>query len=763
MKRKRYSLRSSVLHLVSGLLHFILMFFGYANEFTGLSISHMRELYSVYGSIRFGDTAIGSYLCGVAEQCGQAGKLTFFATLSTVFMLISMILALGVSVHGAFGLIKALAHVDMTPAMRDAAFERRASLWGRLYQISVWLSVGCLTLACVMNFHKLGNKTCCVLPGLGMILLFLAVTVEFILLCVFNRKSSERRRKEAAENVTSECPSCEAHVSPGTLFCPVCGVRLPSPAAPSTTEDTGEDAPQEAPLEPEATPFPYSKYLGVFARAMEEIREGADRKGISRRTVSVLSTLCVVLMIVSAVLQVALLFTFMPQKQLASPMENDISPLYSDAGRDTQVLTDGYILSDAISGSILETTYALDGNTAMLRSYSDKEYKLHICRGRSLQLAASTPNLGQYLSADGSALAYISRDRQLTLYDVKTQSVTEVAHKPYNDFVLSPDGDSVLYCVGGDNTIALYAYVEGKTHHIGDDQSPIAISNGGKYVYYYDQESNGVCVRKANGETAVLATAEGKNRSLVYYLNEDHTEIIFSLSDEVYYARKGGEAALLSTGGIKVMGDFTNWCRVSGTTLPIDSFAGQYFTDKESKLYYIGKNDVVTTVDQSVNAFSAALTGDVAYYVTISRDLYRVESRNPEKAIKVASDVAAYILSPDGRHCYYLDTLNNFWYVKDDAKPRFIAANVLMGTVTREGYGLFVILNKETRKHTLYAARGAGRIYVVQEDVASVTATYNRAYYFVAVGTEGKYTTYEIYAASYGLNFHHVRSADSES
>ena len=255
----------------------------------------------------------------------------------------------------------------------------------------------------------------------------------------------------------------------------------------------------------------------------------------------------------------------------------------------------------------------------------------------------------------------------------------------------------------------------------------------------------------------MLAEVKDKNRKLVCYLNKDHTEILFSLASQVYYARKGGAATLLTENGIKAMGDFANWCRVSDNTLPIDSFAGQYFTDEKINLYYIGKDDRVSLVGKNVEAFSTSLTGDVTYYTTVTQDFYRIESREPEKKVKVAIGVAAYILSPDGQNCFYLDRNNNYWHVKDDCKPRFIAANVLMGTVTRDGYGLFIILNPETKKYTLFAARGAGKIYPIAEDVAAITATYNRVYYFVAAESDGKYTTCNLYAASRGLNFRDVK------
>ncbi len=755
MKRKRYSLKSSVLYLVSGLLHFILMFFGYANEFSGFSVDSTRELYSVYGSIRFGDAAIGSYICGLAEQFGQAGKLTFFATLSTVFILVSTVLAAVMILHGIFGLIKGLAHVDMTPTLRDAAFDSRASLWARLYQISVWASAACLLVACLMNFHKLGNKTCCVLPGLGMILLFLATVVEFILLCVFNKKAAARRRAEASEIGTSECPSCRTHISPGVLFCPVCGVRINAPAA--AAKDAETEPAEEALSEPEVNPFPYSKYFGVFSRAMEEIREGAKRRGISRRTVSVLSTLCVIFMILSAVGQVVTTAAMIPEKQITTPMKNDISPLYSEANRETQLLTSGYILSETIPGSVLETIYSLDGKTAMLRSYSDGKYQLYLCRGITLSKVASMSFAGQTLSADGSAVAYVNDDQQLVLYDVDDRDTVAVAAKPFSDFVLSPDGGSVLYRLTGGDTSMLYAYVEGREISVSDNGSPIAISNDGKLIYYYDYNNDTVCVRKANGETVVLAEVEDKNRRLVCYLNEDHDEILFSLANRVYYARKGGAATLLTEKGIETVGDFAYWCRVSGNTLPIDSFAGQYFTDSQCHLYHIGKDDRVTMVSNGVSAFSMAITGDVLYYLTTAKDLYRVESSNVEKKVKMASDVSAYILSPDGQKCYYIDGKNNFWMIKKDCKPRLIATNVLMGTVTREGNALFVIKNAETRKYTLYAAIGVGKLLMIAEDVEIVTATYNRAYYFVAAETDGKYTNYQIYASARGLNFKDVK------
>lgn len=757
MKRKRPSLKRPVLYVISGLLHFVFMFFGYANEFWGLSIDRMQELYSVYGSIRFGDTAIASYICGMAEQCGHAGEFTFFATLSIVFVLVSTVLAAVVIIHGIFGLIKGLAHVDMTPTLRDAAFDSRASRLAIAYHISVWLSVAFLLFACLLNLYNIGGKTYCVLPGLGMILLFLAAVVECILLCVFNKKAAARRQAEEADMETPECPSCRAHVTPGTLFCPVCGTRINVPVP--ATKDAEAEPTEEVLPEPEVIPFPYSKYFGLFYRAMKEIREGAERKKISQRTVSVLTVLCVILMIFSFVSQVVGIVVMIPEVHTSTPMDNDISILYNDRDNNTQILTNGYILEETIPGSVSETTYSLDGKTALMLSYSNNKFALHLCYGTTIRKIAAMSYTNQALSADGTSVAYVDENQQLVLYRVISGQTVTVAGKPHGDFSLSPDGDSLLYCIAEEDTETLYAYIGGKTVKITNRASPIAISDGGKFIYYHSWDDNTVSVRKQNGETVTLCEPSDGSKNLVCYLNRDHTEIIFSLANNVYYTCKGGPAVKLSGKGIKAMGDFAYWCRTSGDTLPIDSFVGQYFTDRESKLYYIG-NNVVFVIEKGVEAFSVSTTGDVAYYKTCGGDLYRIESRDAargnEKQIKMASNVASYILSPNGQHCYYLDTENQLWHATKDGKPRFVAANVLGATVNRDGYGFFIIQNPETKKLDLYATKQTGKVYLIRQNVAVVTATYNRCYYFVASDTEGLYTTYEIYSAAHGLNFKEV-------
>ncbi len=754
MKRKRLSLKRPVLYVVSGLMHFIFMFFGYANEFSGLSIDSTRELYSVYGSIRFGDAAIGSYICGVAEQFDQAGKLTFFATLSTVFVLVSTVLAAVVLLHGVFGLIKGLAHIDMTPTLGDDAFDRRASLWAKLYQISVWLSAACLLAACLVNIQKSGGRVYCVLPGLGMILLFLAAVVTFILLCVFNKKAAARRHAEKAAIESSECPSCKAHVTSETLFCPVCGARI-NASVPiikdAEAKPTEEDFPK-----PEVKPFPYSKYFGVFTSAMEEIRERAKRRGMSQRTVSVLSTLCVILMILTVVGQVAITVAILPEKQVSSPMRNDISAIYAEADRETQILTSGYILAETIPGSVNDVQYSLDGRTALMESRQGMEYVLYLCRGTRLEKLTNLSYAGHTLSADGTGIAYIDSDRRLVLYDVMSRQTMVVGSKPYGNFTLSPDGDAVLYRLTETERSPLYAYVDGTQTKLTDNGSPIGLTNDGRLIYYFDFDQNAVCLRQQNGETVILAETDSKNRKLTCYLNENHDELLFTLADKVYYVRHGGDAILLSDNGIKVMGDFANWCRENGDTLPIKSFAGQYYLDEGNRLYYVRKNGAVE-VDTQVESFCASLSGDVVFYKTIRQALYRVESRSLNKKVKMASGVAAFILSPYGDYCYYIDGKNNFWMIKDDCKPRFVESNVLMGTVTREGNALFIIKNDETGKQTLYATKGAGKLLMIAEDVAAVTATYNRSYYFVAAGKVGQYAAYEIYSATYKLNFRSVK------
>lgn len=756
MKKRKASLKLPILYIVSGLLHFVLMCFGYAVEITGALSEPVHFLYNVYGAIRFGDSAIGSYLCGVAEQFGGQGKLTFFATLSIVFMLVSMLFAVIVIVYGVFDLIKKLAHVDMTPTLRDAAADRRAAVSSRIYQLSILLSFICLLLPCLVNMQASGGGRYLVLPGLGMILLTVAAITEGILQSVFRKKTATQKENPLPEGA-NECPSCRAHVASGVLYCPVCGVRLPLPEAPKAPEsvsseaDTSETDMEEAPAEP--VPFQYRKCLGVCAKAYDELTEAADKKGISRRKVSVLTGLCLVLMALSVLSNLATLFMALPRRTAFEPFQNDIWYSYDEPNEKTDIVSYGYILADSVPGEVLDVSYSLDGKTAAVHNYASKKHGLYLCRGKQLQKIADTKYVGYRLSADGSALAYLNDDYQLVLYHIQSGDTEVVVERPYSEYAISPDGSALLYRTQENGKYPLFAYINGTHLQLSGNGIPMGISNDGERIYYYDHERNAVCLRTKDGEVTSLAESEGIRLNMTCYFNLDHSEMLFTLEEKTYLWQKGQTAVKLCDGHAETVGDFEVWGRTVNGTLPIKSFKRLYFLANENDLYYLDSHAEAHFIDGGVKRYSASLTNGVMYYLTDTDQLYRTQSHSATKCTRVATKVSDFLISPDGRDCYYLDKDLTLWHIKHDCKPRTLAGNVLTLTVTNDGLCMFILQDPDSRSYTLYAAKGAGKLYLIDTDVHVVVGNYKRCYYFKAID----YKTYRVYATTSGIRFKEVK------
>lgn len=202
--------------------------------------------------------------------------------------------------------------------------------------------------------------------------------------------------------------------------------------------------------------------------------------------------------------------------------------VYYQKNMDTLVTLSGdeIVIDENISG----VSYSADKSLTVIK---DKDASLFFMEGKKLvQVAEEVSTYA--VSNFGNSIAYIAEEKDgegtLHLYNVSKKSDVVIDDEVYaGDIVLSADGKSVLYIkdaeveggwfgYGGSVKGSLYVSKNGKEgEKIAKDANPIAVTDGGKHVFYMkDGEKLYMDEKKLSSDS-----------TSTFYFNDDYSEIIF--------------------------------------------------------------------------------------------------------------------------------------------------------------------------------------------------------------------------------------------
>ncbi len=727
-----------VICIATGVLNLIFMALNYASAFAKSNLwdvsENEKEAFSSYGLFSFGENSLGSALEDVlSSNFGVSSKATGLLTLAGILMILSLIVSIALILLGLVGLAKEFLKINVlgkaTPKLYTYLY--LGGLGGNII-LNLFPAIFVL-LCCAANSHReklLGMSMSAGLqPGLGMLFLILIALGAPFCFWFFTKKS-------AAAKIWM-CGTCHAVIQPTDRFCKGCGNAITAPvlaSAPTPAQGsfiqkffdslTDEDPEGVEPISRENTSAAVASVKAKILTLLEKYHIAP------KMALAVLGGVVGVIVIVIVLVSIP-----WPQKPAYIVPENSIFTVYNAEDDETVIIVNGQEQKKTIDGSIHSSSQSMNGDVLAFIDGNDTLYLFY-----KNELIEVEDNVQDYrLAIDGSSVAFISEDDELILYSASDKKDHEITDELYMEsYRLSPDGDSVLYTEGSGDNLTMYLWYNGSADKVDRDLVPLALSNKGGLLYYYNTQKDSVYVSSEKHGEVKLANSTG----MKFMFNADHTQALMNYDGYAYITVNGQEKSKIASDGIAQFGDTDMWgVTINDSddsflyatytyTMPLENLANQYFLDDSGNLMYLNKKLSASEVAENISQFRTTVSGDVVYFKNTLGRLYRGEKPNG-KFERITEDVSAFAITSDGDGCYVVDYDSMLLYVSASGKSKKIADDLSNGilAVTHDDYALFVTDYSSTSGGTLYASQMGKKKTRISDDVKSIVTAPNGSYF----------------------------------
>lgn len=473
-------------------------------------------------------------------------------------------------------------------------------------------------------------------------------------------------------------------------------------------------------------------------------REFAKTKNISEKVFTIASAAA------AFVIVVVLVLICIPRSD--DPIylipESNIEAICDEDKEQTIIIANGKNTGKVIDGDYDYIESSLDGKVMLL--LADEDRVLYAYYKKSL-IKIDENIESCKISAEGTAVAYITSDGELVLYTLKNKKSKTICDELYSTnysyYHISPDGKSVAYTVDDGDEFTLCVYTGGKEKVIADNAIPYGLSDKAKLVYYYNSEKSAFYVIKSGKDPVKLAGDLYSFGSVTITFNTDHTQALFIADYKSYITDNGSEKHKISSNTIYQIGQYY----ISGqiTTSSMYDFTEKYFIDSNYKLYYIDKKFETTSIESNVYSLQTTVSGDIIYFLKINGDLYRGKGFGG-KCEEIADEVKQFEITSDGKACYYVDDDETLYYLKKSGKSKKVADDVYSIQITHDDRALFITDYSSNEGGTLYSSYNGKSKKLISDEVSSFITTSTCAYYNLHTDEKG---VYDIYSATKKAKF----------
>lgn len=413
---------------------------------------------------------------------------------------------------------------------------------------------------------------------------------------------------------------------------------------------------------------------------------------------------------------------------------------------------------------------------------------LYVLNGKKVQKVAEDV-VSYDMSVTGKSIAYMTRnDRDaefepetytLNLYTVGNKKTAKVSSDVGKTTVeLSPDGKSVAYFEGDFEINAeekeytaeyeLMLYSGKKSTKITDKEVRLAgISNGGKYIYAIriekkenaDTEYTLYCYNNKGEGTKIKAV----DTDYEFFMNKDHTQILFYNEGKTYIANKNKEPIRASSKVIRLMTPDTAKYVTNSYTYPVKSLFDQIYicSDREATALgytytydaYLIKKNPEKNKRLIANAASIAMddSAEYLYYTTKSDDLKCAKISDGDKAAtkakEIAQDVDSFLVTSNRKLVYFISD-DNLYCVNGKkggkAKTVYSDDDVVDFALSKNNVLFYLVKDKKDDDYgDLYVTSNSKKGKLVESDIEGVGAGYTGIIYaeskdtlFVSTGSK---------------------------
>ena len=293
----------------------------------------------------------------------------------------------------------------------------------------------------------------------------------------------------------------------------------------------------------------------------------------------------------------------------------------------------------------------------------------------------------------------------LYLYDTSSKKTTiitdEAMYAMYgssnlNSWVcISPNGKSVGYAIGDFNymnpDMTGYVKIDSKSaERLGNSMFAVAISDGGRYVYYLKAGNEGwgdpsLHVKSGRSENRLVPS--GSLQGVLFALNKDYSEFLFIVDGRTFLSRKGGERTDISGFAmydlILPRGTQTLFVMNAIKVYGVRSFANTIAIGGGG-LEYINKSFETVRIPVSGSGwYDWVVSKDGKSLLVINAGtLMRLNPTKSDAEInEIAREVRAFVASSDGKTVYYVNYDGELWCIKGNKRPSRVANYVSADTL----------------------------------------------------------------------------------
>ena len=499
------------------------------------------------------------------------------------------------------------------------------------------------------------------------------------------------------------------------------------------------------------------EYMGAApAGGKEKTKKGLPFK-IDKKIIMI--AIPAIVVIVAAIIIIPMLFGS------GGNVRKDHIAIFTDRGE--VVISGNNNAKFTIDGDIESYQLNLDGSKAAI--LVDYDYRnggdLYFVTPSGAVMIADAVNAYR-LSDTGDGIVFFTDydyeddSATLYLYDTSGRKLTLITDDGYypgdaamTGVAISPNGKSVGFIKNFDirnYEFEGYIKIDGKNEEkLGDETFALAISNGGKHIYYYKvdvrTEEASLHVRSGRNEFRLVPDM---NSITSIMFNKDYSQILFSTMIDgerrTFISSNGSERERISGAGIRSLvlprgfqtrsysTDFSNV-----TVYAFSSFSNFVARTDDGLAYYNKALEAnkISSSDENMSSAEISSDGKTLYYINNSE---RLSSINPTvigaERREIDRNVAYFVASTDGKTVYYVNDDEELYYASSGSSPKRIADDVLYNSLAMSYSGnkvFFLVDYRSGRGGELcFSNNGGVRTRVARaEDVMTVWATPTNIFY----------------------------------
>lgn len=504
------------------------------------------------------------------------------------------------------------------------------------------------------------------------------------------------------------CPYCGAENEAGFQFCKTCGAKLTPKAAPQQPQYQAPQQPQYQAPQYQAPQYQAPQYQAPQYQAPQQPQyrapqapvaaapqppkknplddiiakiKGFDFKALLKEP----KKLIIPAAAVAAVLVLIILISVIASAG-GDAVTAKMTYHFVEVDDEYMLLCDDKIIEEGLEDAYI-VSKSMDGTVALYNS----DDELFAIQGKKSVSITDEYNTA-VLSVNGAYVAILDYDDVLTVYNTKNGEGTEIA-EDVEAFSMSPDGKTVVYTVDDDGDSVTYLYKGKDSIELGEDLYPLTVSNGGKLIYCVDVEKDNLVTVDAKGNTEKIA---GDPNSSRFFLNEDHTQLIFQADGKWYASVKGGEKIKLTSDSSFF---FLNYQYGAShiTVLDYSSYVITYPTS-DLRNHYVVLDDNVSWMDNKWELTKAAKDVEEAYvsadgktlvYLKDNGKLQKVTSKKLDDPVDLAEDVYSFMPVSDCSAVYYINEDEELIFQKGTKEGKRVGDDVEGILITHDDYCFF--------------------------------------------------------------------------